>query len=79
MDELVEEIYRLLRYLCLVESQYQFSAEWLGRNKTYYGAIKALPESERKRLVARHNRHRRAQSPFKLLIVTAANTAGLNF
>ena len=46
MKEQVEEIYLALRYLGLVENQYDFSTRWLGRNKSYYGAIKALPKQD---------------------------------
>ena len=46
MKEQVEEIYRALRYLGLVENQYDFSTRWLGRSKSYYGAIKALPHQD---------------------------------
>ncbi len=32
-------IYNIVRELNLVESQYEFSEEWLGRCRTYYSAI----------------------------------------
>ena len=36
---LIVEIYNIVRDLTLVESQYEFSEEWLGRCRTYYSAI----------------------------------------
>ena len=35
----IVEIYNIVRGLNLVESQYEFSEEWLGRCRTYYSAI----------------------------------------
>ena len=35
----IVEIYNIVRDLSLVESQYEFSEEWLGRCRTYYSAI----------------------------------------
>ena len=35
----IVEIYNIVRELNLVESQYEFSEEWLGRCRTYYSAI----------------------------------------
>ena len=35
----IVEIYNIVRDLTLVESQYEFSEEWLGRCRTYYSAI----------------------------------------
>ena len=35
----IVEIYNTVRDLSLVESQYEFSEEWLGRCRTYYSAI----------------------------------------
>ena len=35
----IVEIYNTVRDLTLVESQYEFSEEWLGRCRTYYSAI----------------------------------------
>ena len=35
----IVEIYNTVRKLNLVESQYEFSEEWLGRCRTYYSAI----------------------------------------
>ena len=35
----IVEIYNVVRELNLVDSQYEFSEEWLGRCRTYYSAI----------------------------------------
>ena len=42
MKEIANQICEALMYAEVVDSQYQFSTDWLGKSKSYLGAIKAL-------------------------------------
>ena len=42
MKEIANRICEALRYAEVVDSQYQFSEDWLGKSKSYLGAIKAM-------------------------------------
>ena len=42
MKEIANQICEALMYAEVVDSQYQFSMDWLGKSKSYLGAIKAL-------------------------------------
>ena len=42
MKEIANRICEALMYAEVVDSQYQFSTDWLGKSKSYLGAIKAL-------------------------------------
>ena len=42
MKGIANRICEALMYAEVVDSQYQFSTDWLGKSKSYLGAIKAL-------------------------------------
>lgn len=37
----LEDIYRSLKEQNLLQSQYEFSSQWLGKSRSYYSALKA--------------------------------------
>lgn len=42
MKNMISEIYMSMRLLGIVNTQEQFSTEWLGKSPRYYSAIKAM-------------------------------------
>ncbi len=53
MKEIANRICEALMYAEVVDSQYQFSTDWLGKSKSYLGAIKALEGQDISRDAAR--------------------------
>lgn len=46
MKEIANQICEALRFAEVVDSQHQFSTDWLGKSKSYLGTIKALKNQD---------------------------------